>query len=401
MNQIELLQEIVKETPSKIVYLIMDGLGGLPTETSELTELEVAKTPNLNKLAYNSSLGLSIPVFPGITPGSGPGHLGLFGYNPMEYLIGRGALSAAGVGFKQGKEDLAARINFCTVDAKGDVTDRRAGRIPTELCIKLSKKLSGIKIKGAEIFVLPEREHRAVVIFRAKGLSDKLSDTDPQKIGVPPKKVTALDAKSKKAATLVAEFIKKASQVLKNDHPANMILLRGFAKKPALPQFPEIYKLKPLAIAVYPMYKGLAHLAGMTVLDGLLTIDEQIEALKKNWNNYTFFFIHYKYTDSTGEDGNFSEKIKKIEIVDSFIPEIMKLNPDCLIVTGDHSTPSALKTHSWHGVPFMISSKFARRDKATKFSESDCAKGSLGAFEAKYTLSLALAHAGKLDKFGA
>lgn len=401
MTYIELLENVVKETPSKIVYLIMDGLGGLPTDNSELTELEVAKTPNLNKLAYNSSLGLSIPVFPGITPGSGPGHLGLFGYDPLQYLIGRGALSAAGVGFRQDKEDLAARINFCSVDSKGNVTDRRAGRIPTELCEKLCKKLFGIKLKDAKIFVLPEREHRAVVVFRAKGLSDKLSDTDPQKTGVSPKKVTALDSKAKKSASIVADFLKKAQQTLKNDHPANMILLRGFAKKPELPQFPDIYKLKPLAIAVYPMYKGLAHLAGMKVIDDLKSFEEQIDVLKKNWKDYTFFFIHYKYTDSTGEDGNFSEKVKKIEFVDKFIPNILKLNPDCLIVTGDHSTPSALKTHSWHGVPFLLYSKYSRRDKATKYSESACAKGSLGVFEAKYTLSLAMAHAGKLDKFGA
>lgn len=401
MNHIDLLKDLSKKTSSKIVYFVMDGVGGLPTESSPLTELETAKTPNMDKLAYNSSLGLSIPVFPGITPGSGPGHLAIFGYDPLQNIIGRGALSAAGVGFQQSDDDVAARINFCTLDAEGNVTDRRAGRIATEICEKLCAKLSQIKLDGVEVFVQAEKEHRAMAVFRGKGLSDKLADTDPQKTGVPPKAVVALAPEAEKAAAVINDFLAKAKEVLKDDVPANMVLLRGFAGKPVIPQFQEIYKLNPAAIAVYPMYKGLAHLVGMKVIPNLQTLEEQVETLKKLWNDYDFFFIHFKYTDSRGEDGDFNEKVKMIEKADTAIPEILKLNPDCLVITGDHSTPASMKSHSWHGVPTLIYSQYARRDKAAAFNEQTCGTGSLGSFEAKYMLSLAMAHAMKLEKFGA
>ncbi len=402
MNHIELLKSLSKETPSKIIYFVMDGVGGLPTPDSELTELEAANTPNLDKLAYKSSLGLSIPIFPGITPGSGPGHLAIFGYDPLEHQIGRGALSAAGVGFQQGDDDIAARINFCTIDGNGNVTDRRAGRIATDICDNLCKKISEtVKLDGVKFFIQAEKEHRAMVVFRGKGLSDKLTDTDPQKTGVPPKAVKAMEPEADKAAAVINDFLAKVKETLKEEHPANMMLLRGFASKPVIPQFQDVYKLKPLAVAVYPMYKGLAHLVGMNVLQGLNNLDDQMDALRKHWNDYDFFFVHFKYTDSRGEDGDFAKKVQMIEEADKYIPQLLDLNPDCLIVTGDHSTPAVMKSHSWHGVPFLLFSQYARRDKSEAFNESTCAKGSLGNFEAKYALSLAMAHAMKLEKFGA
>ena len=344
---------------------------------------------------------MSIPVLPGITPGSGPGHLGLFGYDPLKYRIGRGILEALGINFEVGKNDVAIRGNFCTVDAEGKISDRRAGRPTTEQCVAMCKKLKQIKIPGVEIFVEPVREHRFVVVFRAPGLGDRVNDTDPQQVGLKPLIAKGEDAASQKAAEITNKFAHEASLVLAQDSPTNMITLRGFATFPKIATMEQVYGLKSAAIAVYPMYKGLARLVGMDILNAGNSLADQVETLKKSWNDYEFFFLHYKYTDSTGEDGNFQAKVEMIEKLDAAIPGIKALKPDVFIVTGDHSTPSKLKSHSWHSVPTLISSATCRTDGVTEFGESNCLQGGLGHFEAKYLMSLAMAHAGKLGKYGA
>jgi 2,3-bisphosphoglycerate-independent phosphoglycerate mutase len=401
MDMHSLTRELKIRNDSKIVMLVADGLGGLPLTPGGKTELETARTPNLDELARIGVCGLSTPVKPGITPGSGPGHLGLFGYDPLEYQIGRGALEATGIGFQLTEKDVAVRGNYCTLDAAGKIADRRAGRIPSEESAPLAGKLREVKIPGVEVFVEPVKEHRFVVVFRGEGLGDGVLDTDPQEVGVPPLAPRAEDASSKRTAEVAAEFIKQANLLLKDQKKANGLTLRGFAAKPALPSFEEVYGLKAAAVAVYPMYKGLAHLVGMKIVGKAQTLGEQFEVLAQNWNDYDFFFLHYKYTDATGEDGNFDAKVKKIEEFDSFIPKVTALDPTVLIVTGDHSTPSALKSHSWHPVPTILSSKICRTDRCTSFGESEVSLGGLGHFEAKYLMPLALANAERLGKYGA
>jgi 2,3-bisphosphoglycerate-independent phosphoglycerate mutase len=401
MDMHQLTRELKVRNDSKIVMLVADGLGGLPLTPGGKTELETARTPNLDELARVGVSGLSIPVKPGITPGSGPGHLGLFGYDPLEYKIGRGALEATGIGFQLTEKDVAVRGNYCTLDAAGKISDRRAGRIPSEEGAPLAVKLRDVKIPGVEVFVEPVKEHRFVVVFRGEGLGDRVLDTDPQEVGVPPLSPRAEDEPSKRTAEVAAEFIKQAGQILKHEKKANGLTLRGFAAKPALPSFEEVYGLKAAAVAVYPMYKGLAHLVGMKIVGKAQSLAEQFEILVQHWNDYDFFFLHYKYTDATGEDGNFDAKVKKIEELDSFIPKVTALNPTVLIVTGDHSTPSLLKSHSWHPVPTILVSKVCRTDRCTSFGESEALLGGLGQFEAKYLMPLALANAERLGKYGA
>lgn len=401
MNTHDLIRELREEATTKIVLLVADGLGGLPLKPGEKTELETANTPNLDELARVGTCGLSTPVLPGITPGSGPGHLGLFGYDPLEYRIGRGILEALGINFPVTSKDVCIRGNFCTLGADGKITDRRAGRPTTERCKEIVNKLRTIKVSGAEVFVEPVKEHRFVLVFRGDGLGDAVNDTDPQAVGVSPLKAEGADAASQKTAAVVNEFISKANEVLKNDAPTNGATLRGFARQPAIPTMQDVYGLKSAAIAVYPMYKGLARLVGMDILDAGDTLDTQAERLKAAWADYDFFFLHYKYTDSTGEDGNFAEKVKKIEAFDAVIPKVRALNPDVLIVTGDHSTPSKMKTHSWHPVPTLLVSDLARPDDVTEFGERNCLRGGLGQFQAMHLMLLAMAHAGRLGKYGA
>jgi len=340
-------------------------------------------------------------VLPGITPGSGPGHLGLFGYDPLEFQIGRGVLEALGIDFDLGPSDVAIRGNFCTLDSEGRISDRRAGRIPSEIGERLCAKLSQIKVPGIEVFVRPVKEYRLVVVFRGTGLGGNVEDTDPQKTGVPPLDPVPRDSASQKTAEAAREFLKKAREVLKNDAPANFFTMRGIDKRPQIPTFQEVYGLRAAAIAVYPMYRGLARLVSMQVLEAGQTLDDQCGRLEAAWNDFDFFFMHFKYTDSTGEDGNFAAKVERIEQLDGAIPRITQLKPDVLIVTGDHSTPSKLKTHSWHPVPVLLSASTCRCDNATSFGESQCLLGGLGQFEAKHLMSLAMAHAGRLEKFGA
>ncbi len=399
----DLLKGLVQTSDIKIVLLVIDGLGGLPLKSRGETELESARRKNLDSLAKRSILGLINPIDYGITPGSGPAHLALFGYDPIEYTISRGALEAAGIDFALQRNDVAARINFATIDKDGVVTDRRAGRITTEKNIELCKKLSSIKIEGVEVFVRPVKEHRAVIVFRKEGLSDRVSDSDPQDVGKPSLEVKALESKpeASRMASLANDFIKEALRTLQDSHPANAILLRGFAAPPSLPAFKDIYKLKSAAIATYPMYKGLARLCGMDILKTGTTIAEEFKTLKKEFKNYDYFYIHIKGTDSAGEDGDFKRKVKVIKEVDKQISRLARLKPMTLAITGDHSTPSLLKAHSWHPVPFLLYSPYCRPDKSCSFTESECVGGGLGQFPSVKVMSLLLAHSLRLKKFGA
>lgn len=401
MSLHNLIRELREPADSKIVLLVADGLGGLPLEPGGKTELESARTPNLDALAREGVTGLSIPVLPGITPGSGPGHLGLFGYDPLEHRIGRGILEALGINFEIGKLDVAIRGNFCTVDGQGLITDRRAGRPTTERCVAMCHKLQTIRIPNVQIFVEPVREHRFVLVFRGENLGDAVNDTDPQQTGHKPLEAHGADAASQRTAQIVNQFVAEAAQVLKDESPTNMVTLRGFARYPKIEKMQDVYGVKPTAIAVYPMYKGLGRLVGMDVVDAGSTLADQVETMRRLWHNYDFFFLHFKYTDSTGEDGNFQAKVEMIEKLDAEIPKVRAMNPDVLIVTGDHSTPSKLRSHSWHPVPLLLWAKTCRPDPVTEFGESYCIRGGLGQFEAKYLLPLALAHAGRLGKFGA
>jgi 2,3-bisphosphoglycerate-independent phosphoglycerate mutase len=402
-NLQDLTRKLNTNNGSKIVLLVADGLGGLPLTPDGLTELETAKTPNLDALAKRGTLGLSTPVLPGITPGSGPGHLGLFGYDPLEYQIGRGVLEALGIDFELGPNDVAIRGNFCTIDGNGLITDRRAGRIATPEGERVVAKLAqAIKIPGIEVFVRHVKEYRLVIVLRGEGLGGDVEDTDPQKTGVAPLDPVARSAGSQRTAELLKEFMRQAREILKDEPKANLLTLRGIDKKPPIPTFEDMYGLKPAAIAVYPMYRGLARLVSMNVLNAGQTLSDQMSRLEQAWNDFDFFFVHFKYTDSTGEDGNFAEKVRRIEELDAAIPRITALKPDVLIVTGDHSTPSKMKSHSWHPVPVLLAAaERCRPDLCEKFGERECLRGGLGQFPAKYLMGFALAHAGRLDKFGA
>jgi len=401
MNIHHLIRGLRESNDSKIVLLVADGLGGLPEEPGGKTELESARTPNLDACVREGVCGLTIPVLPGITPGSGPGHLGLFGYDPLEYRIGRGILEALGINFPVGERDVAARGNFCTVDAQGLITDRRAGRPTTERCVAMCQRLHDIRLPGVEVFVEPVREHRFVVVLRGDNLGDLVNDTDPQQVGAKPLEAAGADAASQNTAKAVNQFTLEAAKVLKDQGPTNMVTLRGFARYPKIDTMQEVYGIKPVAIAVYPMYKGLARLVGMDIAEAGVTLGDQMETLRKLWNDYDFFFLHYKYTDSTGEDGNFAAKVEMIERLDAEVPKVRALEPDVLIVTGDHSTPSKLRSHSWHNVPVLLWSSTCRPDPVVEFGESYCLRGGLGQFQAMYLMSLALAHAGRLGKYGA
>ncbi len=394
---------LLRGSESKIVLLVLDGLGGLPIEPGGLTELETAQTPIMNMLASEGMLGQTIPIQPGITPGSGPAHLALFGYDPLTHDIGRGALESAGVGLDVSKGDVAARGNFCTLDENGNIIDRRAGRIPTEEAIPVVEKLKTIQIPGVETEVRHVKEYRFAVVMRGADLAPEIRDTDPQQTGVPPLPAVASSPEAKRAASLYNEWILRARQVLEGEPKANGLTLRGFATHPGLVSYQDAYGLKAACVAVYPMYKGVSRLVGMEVIefDGDAPQDE-FAALARIWEDYDFFFVHIKKTDSMGEDGNFPGKVKVIESVDAALPDLLRLNPDVLIITGDHSTPAKLRSHSWHPVPFLLwAPASVRPDIQTEFGERNCASGSLGNIPALDTMPLALAHALRLNKYGA
>ena len=393
------------EPDSKLVLLVLDGVGDIATaETRFLTPLEAAKTPNLDELAKASAMGRMTPVAPGITPGSGPGHLGLFGYDPLEYEVGRGVIEALGLGIELKSGDIAARANFSTLDSKGIVTDRRAGRIATEVNEALCTKLQKIKKVGdAEVIIRPGKSHRFVVVFRGKGLEGPLTDSDPHHEGAPIKKVEAAvkSAKAKEAAAVVNEFYAKALPLIEKEHPANGFLLRGIAHLPKIPTFEERFGLKAGAIAVYPMYKGLAQLIGMQKLEGTNTTKEEFEKYLAEYGNYDYFFIHVKGTDMAGEDGNFDQKVAVIEEVDRALPVLLQKKPMVLAVTGDHSTPVPMKSHSWHPQPVMIHGPVSGSDKLDRFTETNANRGSLGIFKSRNLIRYMMANAKLFDKFGA
>ena len=401
MADFDLLKSLSIISPSRIVLLVIDGLGGLPDPKTGKTELETARTPNMDKLAAAGICGLSDPVGPGITPGSAPAHLALFGYDPVTCNIGRGVLEAVGIDLALQPGDVVARGNFCTVDKAGKITDRRAGRISSEKCVELCRLLDGAAIWNVKVMVRPVKEHRFVVVFRGEGLSSELGDSDPQQTGVLPKPVIALNPEAVATARVANQFLAQAKVILAEHSPANNLLLRGFSRRPGWPLMQGIYKLTPAAIASYPMYRGLARLVGMDVLPTGSTMDEEFRTLALNYEKYDFFFLHIKGADSAGEDGDFARKVAVIEELDSFLPRLTTLNPEVLVITGDHSTPAVLKAHSWHPVPVLLSSPWCRPDKVKRFSEADCIFGGLGRFPAVDIMPLAMANALKLNKFGA
>lgn len=398
------LKELSKKGESKMILLVADGVGGVPhPDFGGKTELEAASTPHLDALTKKSVLGLMTPVTYGVTPGSGPGHIGLFGYDPETLQIGRGVLEALGVGLHLREGDVAARANFATRNAEGVIVDRRAGRISSEECARLVGLLrENIReVEGVEVILVPGKEHRFVLVLRGDGLGDRVKDTDPQKEGLLPYEPVALDPASEKTSRVLRTFLQKAQELLKNEPKANAVLLRGFSQSPVLERFPERYGLRALAIAIYPMYKGIARLFGFDTPDVEGDLKDEVKCLQENWGNYDFFFLHYKDTDKAGEDGDFARKVKCIEYLDQFIPEILALGPGVLVITGDHSTPSLLRGHSWHPSPVLLYSPFAGSDEAQRFTERECRKGYLGQFPACYLMNLILANALRLGKFGA
>jgi len=404
MANFDLMRRLTHDTGGKILLLVMDGLGGLPREQGGLTELETARTPHMDRLAKEGSTGLSIPVTRGVAPGSGPAHLALFGYDPLVYDIGRGVLEAMGIGAPIGARDVAIRGNFCTVDASGLITDRRAGRIPTEEGAKRVELLKDITLPGVKADVYAVQDYRFALVLRGDGLDGEVEDTDPQITGVPPLPAKAARPQAERTASLANQWIAEAGKRLKGHEPANMVTLRGFSMDPNLPKYADVYKLKAACVAVYPMYRGVSQLVGMDVIETDIhdTPADEFKRVAKIWDQYDFVFCHIKYTDSRGEDGNFDAKAKVIEDVDAALPILLDLKPDVMIITGDHSTPATYRAHSWHPVPTLLwAPKTHMPDRAQSFGERECMCGALGQFQAADLMPLALAHANRLAKYGA
>lgn len=383
------------------MLIVLDGLGGLPLAPGGPTELEAANTPNFDQLARDGVTGLHQPMEIGVTPGSGPGHLALFGYDPVADSIGRGALSAVGLGIELGDHDLAVRLNFCTLDDDGNVTDRRAGRISTEHNQHLIAKLNGIHAHDVGLELAAERRHRAVLVLRGEGLDARVRETDPQAIGVPPLSPVALHPAAEHTSRLLTGFVDQVGESIGNEQPANFVLMRGYGQYRALPSLESRHQLRAACLAVYPMYRGVARAAGMKVLPVTEEPDNLIAELEQAWDAFDFFFVHIKETDTLGEDGDFDGKVRAIEAVDRWLPRVRALNPDVLVVTGDHSTPAKLRAHSWHPVPLMLWGSLARPDHVGAFNESACLGGGLGHMPARSILPLMLAHGQRLAKYGA
>ena len=400
MIDVEELRDCYTKTPSKIVLLVADGLGGLAHPETGKSELETAEIPNLDALAQESACGLTTPVLPGVAPGSGPGHLALFGYDPLKHQIGRGALEALGIEVELAPGDVAARGNFCTVDGDGLLVDRRAGRIPTELSAPICERLDRIELPGVQVDVFPVQDYRFVLRLRGEGLSAAVSETDPQVTGAKALPANPLRPEAQKTADLVNQFVEQAAQLMREEDRANMLLLRGFAQMPSLPPMGEVYRLDPAAIAAYPMYRGLASVAGMKVIPTGRTFADEVVTLRENWDKHDFFFIHYKPADAAGEDGDFDAKVRCLEELDPFIPAIRELEPDVLMIAGDHATPAIMAAHSWHPVPFLLHSKLTKGQGIPTFDEKACALGAIGSIPATSVMVLGLSHAGKMTKFG-
>ena len=398
---LELAAKLRQPAESQIILCVLDGLGGLARPETERSELEQSDTPNLDRLTETSDVGLTVPVGMGVTPGSGPGHLALFGYDPYRFDIGRGALEAVGVDFELGPDDVAARGNLCTLDEHGAISDRRAGRLASEKAAAIVERLRAIELDGAELFVEPVREHRFVLVLRAPGLGEDVSATDPQREGVPPLAAVGAGPAGERTAALVNEFVAKAGALLAEEDAANGLTLRGFATYPSLPRIEDVWGLRAAALAVYPMYRGLARLAGMRALACPGGMEEQIAVARERWDEFDYFFIHYKQTDAAGEDGDFAAKVRALEAFDAYVPGLVDLGADVLMVAGDHSTPARMAVHSWHPVPFLLNSPYARGGGVQHFTERECLGGSLGVFPAVEVMPLAMAHAGRLQKYGA
>ncbi len=398
-----IVDQLVIENTTKIIFLVMDGVGGLPMKGKKGTELQAANTPQLDQLAADSICGLLDPILPGVTPGSGPAHFALFGYNPIEANIGRGVLEAAGINLPLTDRDVAIRINFATSDKNGNITDRRAGRLDTEtnrrVCQKIREHVS--LTPDAEFIIETVKEHRAALLIRGENLGGDIIDTDPQKIDLPPLEAKALNPESETTARLTRRFLEQAHRVLADEKKANTLLLRGFAKHRPYKSMMERFKLKSLAIANYPMYRGVAFLLNMDLHPVLPDVKSQFEAVKQTYDSHDFFFVHVKATDARGEDGNFDEKIKVIEEVDSLIPILTELHPDVFVVTADHSTPAVMKSHSWHPVPVLLKSASCRPDTVVHFDEISCIQGGLGRQPSMNLMPIILANAQRLMKFGA
>ncbi len=396
------IRKLARVTPSKIVLLVIDGIGGLPHPETGRTELETAHSPNLDRVAREGICGMLHPVSQGITPGSAPGHMSLFGYDPVKYQFGRGIVEALGLDIEVGPGDVVARGNYCTVDDSGLISDRRAGRLATELNHELCDLLNeGVKVEDTEIALFPGKEHRFVIRLRGEGLSQEVADTDPQHEGMEPLPAQALDSTGRRTALVANSFIEQARELLKDRHPANMLLLRGFSQRPDYPSLHDIYHLTPACIATYPMYRGVSRVVGMDILPVGETLQDEIEVLRRNYDSYDYFFVHYKKTDARGEDGDFDAKVKAVEELDAALPALLDLKPDVLIVTGDHSTPAGLAMHSWHPVPMVLCARYCRTDEVTEFSERACLRGGLGQLHGPELMPLAMANALKLNKFGA
>lgn len=397
------LPPLFRPSDSRIILLVIDGLGGLPIVPGGPTELEAAHTPNMDRLAAEGTLAQTVPIRPGITPGSGPAHLALFGYDPLVYEIGRGALEATGAGLEVLPGDVAARGNFCTLDAEGLITDRRAGRISSEEAAPLVERLKRVEVPGVSMQVSLVKEYRFAVLMRGENLRPEMEDTDPQVEGQKPPPVKPIMPEAERTAGLFNRWIEAAHRQIADQPKANGLTLRGFATDPNLPNFNQAYGLKAACIAVYPMYRGVSRLVGMDVLDFQgETPEDEFTAVQSAWERFDFFFVHIKKPDSKGEDGDFEGKAQVIAEVDAALPTLLDMHPDVLIITGDHSTPARLRYHTWHPVPFLLwAPATGRPDDQTQFGERACARGGLGTIPALDTLPLALAHAGRLDKFGA
>lgn len=395
------LARLLIRNDSKIVLVVVDGLGGMADEEHP-TELEEASTPHLDRLASRGVTGLLDPVGPGITPGSGPGHLALFGYDPLQHELGRGALSAAGLGFDLQPGDVAARANLCTLDGDGNVTDRRAGRPSDDDGRRVVERLQHeVRVPDVELFFRHERQHRVLVVVRGEGLDPRVTDTDPQATGVPPLEPRPLDPAARKMADVAMRLQEEARRVLTEESSANGLLLRGFDSRRNLPAFGERYGLRAAAVAVYPMYRGIAHLLGMEVLGPPADLPDQIDLLRKSWEDLDFFFLHHKDADSAGEDGDRPGKIAAIERFDDAVPDLLALEPDVIAVTGDHSTPSQMAAHSWHPVPLLLWGRRSGRDDVERFGERWCRLGGLGRRPSVELMPIVLATAGRLAKYGA
>ena len=395
------IQDLVKPNNSKIIMLVVDGLGGLYNPDYGKTELEYANIPEIDNLAKQSDCGLTLPVLPGITPGSGPGHLSLFGYDPIKYTIGRGILEAIGISLNLNSSDVAARGNLCTIDHQtGLIIDRRAGRINSEKAKSIINQLDGLKYKNIKIEVHHVREHRFVLLLKGDGLENNITGTDPEIEGKVTLKSIANDSRSALTAECINYFNEQIKTILADRDTANMALLRGFSKIPDYPNISDKYKMKCAAIAAYPMYKGLAKLIGMSILDSGNSFQSEIETLKTNYDKFDFFFLHYKPADAAGEDGDFKQKVKSLEYLNGVLNQVLSLKPDTFILAGDHSTPSVMASHSWHPVPFLINSKLTYGSRIEEFTENQCRNGSIGNIKATQLMLLALAHSDRLNKFG-